>query len=258
MFFRSNAVSPQAADVIDNGHSKHGEEIKRKFENDIRHGKQVENGGDNLVNGNRRADIDRDAFHGQCKNYIQSNSSDAESDIEKDEINSDSPDESFNASGRKFDFPQHLPSNINPYASAFGAEEARLRFNLESAHYKERLGLSSFAEQSLQRSYSLQETVQNSDKLASQNSSPPSSPHSQSLQSSPVPSYTGQDHGQRSIHDVSFEEQDSNNFLPRIKEGLYFCHLCSFSGKLIHKFEVKPLQDYVSSTTFVFFTILYS
>lgn len=200
------------------------------------------------MNGQSRADIDRDALHAQYKNYIQSNSSDAESDIEKEEINSDSPDDSYNANGRKFDFTQHLPSNINPYTSAFGAEEARLRFNLESAHFKERLGLSSFAEQSLQRSYSLQETVQNSDKLASQNSSPPSSPHSPSLQSSPVPSYTGQDHGQRSIHDVSFEEQDSNNFLPRIKEGLYFCHLCSFSGKLTHIFEVKWLLGDVLST----------
>lgn len=250
LHIRSDAVSPQAADVIDNGLSKHDKELKRKFENNFIPEKRVKNGGDDLVK-QRRESTDIENLNGKYKNY----SSDPDSDLDKEERNSESPDEGYNAASHKFDFAQHLPSNINPYASAFGAEEARLRFSLESAQFKERLGISAFQEQSLHRRYSLQEPAQNSDKLGSQSLSPPSSPRAHSLQNSP--SFAGQGHGPRSVHDVSFEDQDSSNFLPRIKEGLFFCHLCSFSGTTqgefdqhmtVHFEHICPHCDYKSRT----------
>ncbi|XP_053382637.1 uncharacterized protein LOC123541329 isoform X3 [Mercenaria mercenaria] len=257
---RSDAVSPQAADVIDNGLNTHDREIGKKFENKFTPEKRMQNGDDDLVRKQGKEDIEAEALREKYQNYIRSNSSDIESDPERDELNLSKQAEGYDKRNRNFGFTQHLPSNINPYASAFGAEEARLRFNLESAQFKERLGsigISPFGDEAIHRRYSLQETVPESSKLTSQSSSPPLSPRSQSLQSSPLPSYNGQGHGPRSVHDLSFEEQDSNSFLPRIKEGLFFCHLCSFSGTTqgdfdqhmtVHFEHICPHCDYKSRT----------
>jgi hypothetical protein len=223
---RSDSVSPQAADVINNSG-----EPKRHTDREIKRNSTPDKETSHS-NANRRVDeikpsenrFSGDGLPEKYQKYFQGNSSDFDSEIDEDELTPDSPRDR-----NKLDFAQHLPSNINPYGSPFGAEEARLRFSFESSQFKERLnalGIPQLTDERIGRRYSLQESSTDASKHNSGSSSPPSSSPSRSLDDSPQNSYKGS----RSIHDLSFDEQDSNAFLPRIKEGLFFCHLCSFSG----------------------------
>lgn len=226
--FRSDAVSPQAADVIDNDLSKVKQPIDVQYDSGFSSEKQIENGNDERkeysglkksIQNRAEEEKSRENYH----HYSGTHSSDIESDPDKDEHSPESPSNGY-SDNRSFDYQQRLASNLNPF-SAFGAEEARLRFGLESAQFKERLnaiGIPPFGDEELQRRYSLKDNSKSSD-----SPSKPTSPDSRSLQGSPVDSYKGS----RSINDISFEDQDTNSFLPNVKEGLFFCHLCSFSGK---------------------------
>lgn len=172
---------------------------------------------------------DRELLQKTYRTDIYHNSPELESDVEKDELTPESPGGSSHSS----DFSRSLPSSIAQYSSQFGAEEARLRFSLRSSPFKGHLPSSSslppFSDDIISRRYTLPESMQDvrGQPYTSGHSSQPSSPQSDSLNSSSLHSF--QSPSQQSILDSSYDE-DQRNLIPRIKEGLYFCHLCSFSG----------------------------
>lgn len=174
------------------------------------------------------------SFSQRYKKDIYDNSPELLSDTDKDVLTPDSPSNS-----RSPDFPQSLPSNISPYSSQFSVEEARLRFSLGSSPFKRQQlnfaktgTLSQFNDDIIPRRYSLPDHMQDprGHSLTPGHSSQPSSPpRSNPLSSSGVHSFRSPGH--QPYQDLPYEEQDSRNLIPRIKEGLFFCHLCSFSGK---------------------------
>ncbi|KAL4217859.1 hypothetical protein ACF0H5_022598 [Mactra antiquata] len=258
----SDAVSPQAADVVDNNLSKVKERIEDQFDGSFHSKRHIENGSKGDKEFDKRSVERRSGEHQDKFNHYSSgsggggiNSSDIESDLEKDDLSVDSPGGKDYRDNRSFEYQQRFTGNLNPY-SAFGAEETRLRLGLESAQFKERLnaiGIPPFGDETLHRRYSLQESSDKDLNKSVDNSNQPSSPDQRSLQGSPVDSYKGS----RSIHDISFEDQDTNSFLPSVKEGLFFCHLCSFSGSTQEEFDqhmsvhfehICPHCDYKSRT----------
>ena len=159
---------------------------------------------------------------------LYNHSPELESDVEKEELRPESPGDSSRSSP---DFSRSLPSNLTHYTSQFGNEEARLRFSLGSSPYKNHPSLPSsgslpgFSDDLVSRRYSIADSMQDvrSQPIPSGPSSQPGSPQSDSIRSFLSP-------GAQSLHDLSYDE-DQRNLIPRIKEGLFFCHLCSFSGK---------------------------
>lgn len=173
---------------------------------------------------------DRQLLQESYKADIYNNSPEIESDVEKDELTPESPEDSSHSS----DFSRSLPSSIAQYSSQFGAEEARLRFSLGSSPFKNHLpssaSLPPFSDDIISRRYSLSDSmpdVRSQSFPGGSHSSQPSSPQSDSLNSSSLHSFHSP--SQQSIHDA-LNDDDQRTLIPRIKEGLYFCHLCSFSG----------------------------
>lgn len=180
----------------------------------------------------------RDSFEEALKQKYQSdiyeNSPDIESDIDKEELSPESPTNSTHSadlSGRS------LPSNLSPYSGQISLEEAKLRYSLGASPFKSQFGLtpstsslSQFSDDLVPRRYSVPDSMQDvrSQSMPTGLSSQPSSPPSSSLNSPPLRSFRSP--SSQSLSDNSFDDPDSRSLIPRIKEGLYFCHLCSFSG----------------------------
>ncbi|XP_052260148.1 uncharacterized protein LOC127864529 isoform X2 [Dreissena polymorpha] len=269
---RSEALPPQAADIVQSGQNGRERDVdgKTHLENPTLNAFRTGNGNDAESDANESryssGKLNEELLRAKYKGLIEPSSPLQDSD---DERESNSPVD-YDANRRSDHFQkQHLPSNINLY-SPYGLDRSRLPYPLDpsSVFGKDRHSLgdtggpglqAQFEEEFLRRRFSLQEPradLQRDSKLSPGSTGSPSHPASPSSSLQGSSPFTSPCH-QRSMHNISFDEQDSNNFLPRIKEGLYFCHLCSFSGSTQEEFDghmsvhfehICPHCDYKSRT----------
>ena len=241
---RGEAISPQAADVVDhvlgNVTKPHHAQQSETGTTSYHRAQLLSNTDKQITDASRKDqlsnDIDDDKqFDNDSRSRYQYDSSNLS--INSDEI--DDIDREALEPERDSpipDYSQKLPPTS--FSSSFSAEEARLRYSLDYAHadLKERFrqySSASLNEEEWKRRYSLPDTTKESVKHSLSHSSP-TSPGSKSLSSSPLDLLRGHPGGR-------LVDEPDYALTPRVKEGLYFCHLCSFSGKkIMQKFVNFP------------------
>ena len=233
--FRGEAISPQAADVVDQvlgNVTKQHQPPQSEPEGQNYHqahgllniSERLEDRGPGSDNLERNETEENKQYENDSRNRYQFDSSnlsinsDEIDDIDREalEPERESPPQDYSS--------QKLPPSS--YSSNFSAEEARLRYSLDYAHadLKERFRQFSntqFNEEEWKRRFSLPDTKDNANGFSLSN---PTSPVSKSLSTSPLGHFRGKQ-APRPLEEPDYA------LTPRVKEGLYFCHLCSFSGK---------------------------
>ena len=243
--FRTETHSPQAADIVETALSNKNLDFNSVNCNSITHGsshsipEDIGNQGDlrRSTEGHsndtlerpteeRSGDYSRKSNTSLDKSFEEdyysnkyttenSNSSDLESDIDRDELTPNSPRSEVNHR-QPLDYYQRLPSNL-PFGSGFSPEEARLRLQLKEAGL---LDPGAFSESEYRRRLAFSNGKGSG--LIPNGSSQANSPESKTPGSAVL-------YPRRLPR--SADELDET-LKPNIREGLYFCHLCSFSGKM--------------------------
>ena len=235
--FRGEAISPQAADVVNqvlgNVTKPHQppqlEKENPGYQRSHLQSNVKEHTDDRLSGSedNLRNSVDEGKQYDSRYQFDSSNLSINSDEIDEIDREALEPDRDTPPQ----DFSQKLPPTS--FSSNFNAEESRLRYSLDYAHadLKERFKqysaqFNNFNEDEWKRRFSLPDTRDSGKDFSKDFSlSDPTSPNSKSLSTSPraLDLLRGQPR--------AAEEQDYA-LIPRVKEGIYFCHLCSFSGKI--------------------------
>ena len=248
--FRGEAISPQAADVVnqvlgnvtkshqppqlEKENPDYGESPRQTDVGDKRDDR-LSSGDDNIRNGVDESKQYESRYHLDNSNLSINSDEIDEIDREALEPDRDTPPQ---------DFSQKLPPTS--FSSNFNAEEARLRYSLDYAHadLKERFKqysaqFNNLNEEEWKRRFSLPDTREAGKDFGKEFSlNDPTSP--KSLSTSPRTSLDilrGQETSPRASLDLLRGQPrggDDQDFalIPRVKEGIYFCHLCSFSGEI--------------------------
>ena len=233
--FRGEAISPQAADVVNqvlgNVTKPHQPPLLEKENPGYRQthlqSNVKEHTNERLSDNedNHRVSVDDNKQYNNDSRYQFDSSNLSINSDEIDEIDREALEPDRDTPPQ--DFSQKLPPTS--FSSNFNAEEARLRYSLDYAHadLKERFKqysaqFNNFNEEEWKRRFSLPDSRESGKDFSL---SDPTSPNSKSLSTSPraLDLLRGQP---RVLDEPDYA------LTPRVKEGIYFCHLCSFSGEL--------------------------